>query len=132
MNRFLFAILFFASATSVNAQQGAALTAKDYEHAESFLTYNTEPFIDNGPVRANLMPGDSFWYRNLYPKGSEFILFNPTKKTVSAAFDHQKLAAALSAANGNKYEGLMLPFQTFNYSADGKFITFRAAERQWK
>jgi dipeptidyl aminopeptidase/acylaminoacyl peptidase len=132
MNKFLLASTLFISCVAANAQQIPALNAKDYEHAESFLTYNTEPFIDNGPVRANWLPGDSFWYRNLNPKGSEFILVNPTKKTVSAAFDHQKLAAALSAANGNKYEGLMLPFQTFNYSADGKFITFRAAERQWK
>jgi hypothetical protein len=119
MNKFLFTFLLSASAMLADAQQMPALTAKDYAHAESFLSYKTAPLIDNETVRPNWLPGDSFWYRNLNSAGSEFILVNPATKTVSAAFDQQKLAAALSKATGNKYEALMLPFQTFTFAAGG-------------
>jgi dipeptidyl aminopeptidase/acylaminoacyl peptidase len=122
----------FALAFSANAQQGPVLTAKDYEHAESFLNYGTEPLIDHGAVRPNWLPGDSFWYRDLDAQGSEFILVDPVKKIRSGAFDQPKLAAALSAATGKTYQPLMLPFQTFTFSADGKSITFQADDKTWK
>ncbi len=132
MNKFLLTAMCFALALAANAQQGGALTTKDYEHAETFLSYNTEPLIDHGVPRPNWLPGDSFWYRDLNPKGSEFLMVDPVKRTRSAAFDQQRLAAALSTATGNKYDGLMLPFQTFNFSADGKSITFQADDKSWK
>ena len=90
--------LLTALAFSATAQQPTALTTSNYAHAESFMNYNTAPLIDNGAVIPNWLPGDSFWYRNLNPKGFEFILVNPVKRTVSGAFDQQKLAAALSTA----------------------------------
>jgi dipeptidyl aminopeptidase/acylaminoacyl peptidase len=132
MNRSLLASLFLSLALTSNAQQNKILTAKDYERAESFLTYGTEPLVDHGSVRPNWLAGDRFWYRDLNAKGSEFILVDPAKKTRSAAFDQQKLAAALSTATGNKYDGLMLPFQFFSYSADGKSIVFSAGGKRWK
>jgi len=131
MNRLLLAVPFFALATTVNAQQGTPLTAKDYERAESFLTYNTEPLIDHAAVRPEWLSGDRFWYRTLTPQGSEFILVDPVKKSRSAAFDQQKLASSLSAATGKKYEAAMLPFQSFTYSADEKSIIFEADGKQW-
>lgn len=132
MNKFLLTTLSFALALTANAQQGSVLTAKDYEHAESMLTYNTEPLIDNGAVRPNWLPGDRFWYRTLTAKGSEFILVDPAKKSRSAVFDQQKLASALSTASGKSYEALMLPFQSFSFSGDGRSIIFKADGKQWK
>jgi dipeptidyl aminopeptidase/acylaminoacyl peptidase len=107
-------------------------TAQDYELAESRLTYNTEPLVDHANVRPNWLPGDRFWYRDLNPGGSEFILVDPAKKTMMAAFDQQKLAAALSTASGNQYTAERLPFQTFEFSEDGKSITFMADGKGWK
>jgi len=124
--------LLTALAFSATAQQPTALTTSNYAHAESFMNYNTAPLIDNGAVIPNWLPGDSFWYRNLNPNGFEFILVNPVKRTVSGAFDQQKLAAALSTATGSKYEALTLPFQTFSFSADGKAVIFRADGKQWR
>src|SRR5258708_4799244 len=99
-------ILTFTYCTLVSfasAQQSMVLTAKDYEHAESFMAYNTQQFIDHANVSANWLPGDKFWYRILIPQGSEFILVDATKGTKTAAFDQQKLAAALSSASGKNY-----------------------------
>jgi dipeptidyl aminopeptidase/acylaminoacyl peptidase len=131
MNKFLLTLTSFAFATAVNAQQGTQLTAKDYEHAESFLSYNIEPFIDHDGVRPEWLPGDKFWYRALTSEGSEFILVDPAKGSRSAAFDQQKLASSLSAATGKKYEADMLPFQSFTYSPDEKSVIFEADGKQW-
>ena len=132
MKRFFITSLFFIAAISMYAQQNNSLSAKDYEHAESFLTYNTEPFIDNGNVRPNWLSGDRFWFRNMNAHGSEFILVDPFNGKLTAVFDHAKLAAALSAASGKQYEGLMLPFQNLNFSADEKSVIVRADGKQYK
>src|SRR5471030_463893 len=132
MNKFLLTALSFGLTLGTQAQQGNSLTTKDYEHAESMMSYNTEQLIDHGSVRPNWLPGDKFWYRTLTAQGSEFILVDPIKKTRAAAFDQQKLASSLSTATGKKYEAAMLPFQSFDLSADGKFITFKADGKQWR
>ncbi|MVN21434.1 S9 family peptidase [Mucilaginibacter arboris] len=132
MHKLLLTAIPFAFALTLHAQQPNVLTAKDYEHAESFLAYNTEQYIDYGNVRPNWLQADRFWYRVLTPQGSEFILVDPAKKTRNAAFNQQKLATALSAATGKTYQASMLPFQTFSFSADDKFIIFQADGKQWK
>src|SRR6202012_2943739 len=132
MNKLLLAVPLFAWTTIAVAQQGVQLTAKDYEHAESFLNYNTEQLIDHNSVHPEWLPGDKFWYRTLTAQGSEFILVDPAKKLRTAAFDQQKLAASLSAATGKQYEAAMLPFQHFSYSTDEKSIIFEANGKQWR
>ncbi|HWD89291.1 MAG TPA: DPP IV N-terminal domain-containing protein [Mucilaginibacter sp.] len=131
MNKLLLAAIPLACAFSAAAQQNA-LTTQDYQRAESRLSYGTEPFIDNGPVRADWLANGKFWYRNLSAKGSEFILVDPVKKTKTGAFDHAKLAAALSTATGKQYSGLMLPFTSISFTPDEKAVIFRADGQQWK
>lgn len=132
MNKFLLTALSLSATCSVYAQQVSSLTEKDYQHAESLMSYNTEQLVDHGSVYPNWYAGDQFWYRILTHQGSEFVSVNPVKGTRSAAFDHQKLADALSTATGKKYGASLLPFQTFSFSADGKSITFTAAGKKWK
>ena len=130
MNKFLLAAIPLACALTANAQ--TALTAKDYERAESRLNYGTEPYIDRGSVRANWLPDNKFWYRVLTADGSEFILVDPSKKSRAAAFDHSKLAASLSTAAGKQYTAAMLPFQIISFSPDYKAVIFKADGQQWK
>lgn len=115
---------------SATAQQ-RQLTENDYKHAENFLSYGTQPYIDRGSLQPNWLPGDKFWYRVLTAQGSEFMLADPAKGTRIPAFDQQKLAAALSAASGKSYTAWMLPFQSFSYAADNKSISFRADGQSW-
>src|SRR3978361_883217 len=103
LNKFLLRVPIVAVAMAASAQQSPQLTAKDYEHAESFLNYNTAPFIDHDGVRAEWLPADKFWYRTLTSKGSEFILVDAVKASRSVAFDQQKLALSLSKAGGKQY-----------------------------
>lgn len=111
--------------------QDNALTAKDYEKAESFMGYNTQQYVDRGSVSPNWLPGDKFWYRVLTADGSEFILVDPVKKTKNQAFDHEKLAASLSVATEKEWSASMLPFQSIHFSDDGKSISFRFSGQSW-
>jgi dipeptidyl aminopeptidase/acylaminoacyl peptidase len=61
---------------------------------------------------------EKFWYRKSVKGGDEFVLVDPTGPTKAPAFDHTRLAAALSAAAGASYTAITLPFSSFTY-ADG-------------
>jgi dipeptidyl aminopeptidase/acylaminoacyl peptidase len=124
MNKFFLPAFVFAFASAAQAQQGTALTAKDYERAESFLIYNTAPLVDGGNVQPNWLPGEKFWFRNLTAKGAEFVMVDPAKGTRAPAFDHQKLAAALSTATGKTYSADALPFMFIDPGSDGKTMSF--------
>jgi len=132
MNKFLLPAFILTFSSAAYAQQTPALTTKDYERAESFMAYNTAPYIDGVAVRPSWLPGEKFWYRNLTAQGSEFILVDPAKGTRAPAFDHQKLATALSAAINKKVEPAMLPFNSINFTADGKFVTFATGGKNYK
>ncbi|MDB5020225.1 MAG: ptpA 3 [Pedobacter sp.] len=124
MKRYLLFASAFSLALSANAQQSGSLTAKDYEHAESFLSYNTEPLVEHGAVRPNWVGTDRFWYLSNSGSGKTFFLVDPIKNSRTPAFDQAKLAADLSRISGTSYTGDPLPFQTLNYSADGSTISF--------
>ncbi|PLW89068.1 S9 family peptidase [Mucilaginibacter sp.] len=131
MNKYLLTIAAIALGISVKAQQGWALTAKDYEHAESFLSYNTMPLVYRAGVTANWLPNGKFWYKVNTADGPEFVLVDPAKKTRNKAFDASKLAGALSSATGKTYNGDKLPFDRIGYSADGRYVTFTADGKKW-
>ena len=122
---------------SVVAQQRAAdaprtLTAADYARAEKLMAYNTAPLVFRSGVRPSWLPGDRFWYRVTTSDGSEFLLVDPAKGTREAAFDHAKVAAALSAAAGTTYDARHLPFTQFDFSADERAISFTVQRRRWR
>jgi dipeptidyl aminopeptidase/acylaminoacyl peptidase len=132
MKSFFFTFCTIIFSVNVIAQQSASLSASDYARAESMLSYNTQKFIDHGNVRPHWLFGDRFWYRNLIPDGSNFILVNPATGKIVPAFDQKKLAASLSAATGRTYLPEMLPFEIFSFSNNEKSISFFANGRQWE
>jgi len=127
----LLAVLAAGIAAALPAQQPQALTAADYARAEKFLGPALNPLVVGGSASANWLPDERFWYRNTTPAGAEFILVDPGRRTRARAFDHVRLAAALSAAAGSKFAADNLPFQTIEFSTDGRNISFEAAGRRW-
>ncbi|MGF1923408.1 MAG: DPP IV N-terminal domain-containing protein, partial [Bacteroidia bacterium] len=129
-------ILLFAVGCSLtlatSAQQGKTFTAKDYEHAEKFMSYHTEPYIDRGSIRPNWLSDDKFWYQAISTSGTEFILVDSKNKSKILAFDHQKMANALSLASGESYDAKKLPVTAINYSTDGKSISVTVEGKRWK
>ncbi len=128
---FCLLLLIFISSVNSFSQPGITITTSDYERAEKAMSYNTAQLVDNMIVQPNWIAADRFWYRVLTAKGSEFIIVDPSKGTRVPVFNQEKLAIALSAATGEKYEPYRLPFSTFNYSEDGKSISFTAAKKNW-
>jgi len=96
------------------------------------MTYNTTPLVFGTGIRPNSLPGDRFWYRITRENGSEFILVDPAKGTRTPAFDHARLAAALSTVANAKYEAGQLPFQDITLADDGSTVSFSAAGKGWK
>jgi hypothetical protein len=94
------AVLVLATGIPLLAQQAdtarRALTSEDYARAERFMGYNTQSLIFRMTVRPTWLADDRFWYRNSIPGGAEFILVDPARGTRERAFDHDRLAAALS------------------------------------
>ena len=130
----LVAAIVSTAAVSSLAQQGSgsaprALTSADYQRAEKFMGYNTSPLVFHN-VRAHWLPDDRFWYRDNGPDGSEFVVYDAAG-TRQPAFDHAKVAAALSAAGGKTYDAKHLPFMSFDFSSDGQSIVFSAQAKHW-
>lgn len=134
---FLVTCLGIGLATSLSgaAEQRAAdtpraLTSDDYARAERWMPYNTVPLVSGVSVRPTWLADDRFWYRNQVMGGSEFVLVD-SHGTRAPAFDHARLAAALSTASGKTYDAAHLPLMQFTYSADGQAISFDADARRW-
>jgi dipeptidyl aminopeptidase/acylaminoacyl peptidase len=74
-----------------------------------------------------------FWYRNDLRGGTkEFILVDAVKGTRGPAFDHKKLAAALTRAADKAYRADRLPFNRIEFVDDGKAVEFRVDGDNWK
>ncbi|HWZ43857.1 MAG TPA: DPP IV N-terminal domain-containing protein [Candidatus Saccharimonadales bacterium] len=110
--------------------QQRQLTAADYARAEKFMGYNTNPLVSHN-IRPAWMPDGRFWYRDTSADGSAFVVFDPAKPAREPAFDHAKVAAALSTASGKTYDKAHLPFMSFEYSANGQSISFNAGPKRW-
>ena len=113
------------------AQSRAAVTAADYERAERYLGYNTNPLVSNGPVQANWLPNDRFWYRNVTAAGSEFMLVDAARATKAPAFNHTAVATALTTAMGKPVPATRLPFTQLFFAADGLSFSFDSDTKRW-
>jgi dipeptidyl aminopeptidase/acylaminoacyl peptidase len=131
----LLAALAGGAAYPSAAQQGGSagtrvFTAEDYKRAEKFMVYNTRPLVFHD-VRGKWLAEDRFVFRDAGPEGSEFVVFDAVHATRQPAFDHAKVAAALSAAAGATYSAAHLPFMSFEFSLDGRSILFQAKGKHW-
>ncbi len=125
---FLTFALVAAPAFAQTPHAPAKLTADDYARAERFLPQNVNPLVYRGAVRPNWLDDDRFWYRNAIPEGAEYVLVDPARRTRARAFDHERLAAALSAATGKTLEPLRLEIRELEISRDGRALTVEVAE----
>lgn len=107
-------------------------TLADYERAQT-LRKQFEGLAVDLPGRANwIEKTNRFWYRKSVKGGNEFVLFDAETLAKKPAFDHEKLAASLSAASGEKYKALELPFTTLTFVDNEQAIEFVAGDSRWK
>ena len=122
----LFALLLIPAITPA---QG---TAADYERAQA-LRNKFQALAINIPDRVNWIEKTSrFWYRKSVKGGNEFVLVDAETLTRKPAFDHERLAASLSAATGEKLTALTLQLGSLAFVDAESAIQFVAGGSTWK
>ena len=82
----------------------------DYQRAQA-LAEQSRGLVVDSPGPANWIGETThFWYTRSVKGGAEFVLVDAGTATKKPAFDHEKLAAAISAVSGKPYTALTLPF----------------------
>ena len=124
----LFSVSFFT------AQEVAAEgTRSDYERAFN-LRKNTANKVFKQRVAAHwFADSDKFWYRNdLADEAREFILVNAETGTRRRAFDHERLAAVLAEATGEKTQAGKLSIDKLEFDESGLELQFTCKGKRWK
>ena len=115
-------ILFLLGVPIMVLSQG---TPADYERARN-LRAQTQGLVYDSPERpAWIEKSHRFWYRKSVKGGNVFMLVDADPLHKQPAFDHDRIAASLSAAAGRKYTGVTLPFNTVSFVDNGGAIEFQ-------
>ncbi|KUM78480.1 S9 family peptidase [Streptomyces curacoi] len=108
-----------------------SLDARTYRTAERLLRHNRGELVLDGRIRPRWIDGGArFWYPSDAPDGPRFLLVDPAEGTREAAFDHARLAAALTAASGRNVDATALPFAAFELTEGA--IEFDAFGARWR
>src|SRR5262245_20083049 len=102
-------ILVLLTVVTVPAAQ-SPVTLGDYDHATG-LRQKYESLALNVPEPATWIgKSDRFWFRKSVTGGHQFVIVDAQTNARQPAFDHERLAAGLSAAGAGDYTGVTLPF----------------------
>lgn len=83
-------------------------------------------------VKPHWLADDRCWYRNQTgPETHEFILADPATGVRGPAFDHERLARALTQAIGVRQRADNLPLADLDFSGTN-FLNFIAAGKNWR
>lgn len=109
------------------------VTAEDYARAERYLPGNVGRLAFGLEAVPNWTEeGDSFWYKVDTREGKRFMFVDPRTGTQRPAFDHVRLAAALSRAMGKGFTHQNLPFEKIEYARGLAAITFTVGDATWR
>jgi dipeptidyl aminopeptidase/acylaminoacyl peptidase len=116
-------LILVTAASSLPAQG----TRSDYERSAR-LPALTRDKVTKMAVRPNwFAEGRRFWYRNDLSRGtSEFVLVDATEGKRQPAFDHARLAEALSNSSGKKISADRLAISGLNFDIDSNSLRFTA------
>lgn len=105
---------------------------EDYQRAEKFLSGNLRHQVYLADVAPQwIEKTNRFWYRKEGPKGSEFVLVDPEQNTSGPAFDHTRLAQALSQAAKQNHSSSELPFTFIDFVDNNKAVRFLFGKARW-
>jgi dipeptidyl aminopeptidase/acylaminoacyl peptidase len=107
-------------------------TLEDYRRAQTMLGLQAGPIMFDGQVTPNWIAGeDSFWYLRRSAEGKRFVLVDIARRQKAPAFDHDRLASALTRASGATIKPERLPFDSFRLDAKRQQIRFVINRANW-
>jgi dienelactone hydrolase len=112
--------------TTFTGAQGQDVKA-DYDRATGLAERVRNKYFNviDTPTAANWVAGtQKFWYRKSVKGGNQFVLVDPATTSKAPAFDHARLATALSGAAAASYTALTLPFSQFTFADNMTAIEF--------
>jgi dipeptidyl aminopeptidase/acylaminoacyl peptidase len=115
--------------TQSQPEQGRVFTEADYDRAAGRLSGALGGLVVGGSVDPTWLPDERFWYQSERPGGTEIVLVDPTEGTRAPAFDHARVAAALSDAAGQSFTAQTIAEAPLELSptADAVIVTTGAA-----
>lgn len=108
-------------------------TAADYERARRLLPERIDSLVYHSEARPRWVgESDIFWYRSHAREGDAFVLVDPASGVQRPAFDHERLAAALSRAADTIYQATNLPFESIELTDSLRSVKFVVHDRAWR
>ncbi|MFX0057746.1 MAG: DPP IV N-terminal domain-containing protein [Candidatus Hodarchaeota archaeon] len=105
---------------------------EDYKRAEEFLPWNIHQEVFNANIEPHWIEnGKKFWYVRKLKNEKKFLLVNPELNEKRNAFDHAKLAQALSEITGKTINPDKLPFDFIEFFDEGRSIQFNIKKKRW-
>jgi dipeptidyl-peptidase-4 len=106
------------------------LTTADYARAERLLRHRRDELAFGTRVQPNWLAGsDRFWFLRRDANGARYVVVDPEAGTVTAALDHERLAASLEAASGEAVDAARLPID--HVEVGEQDVSFAFAGRWW-
>jgi dipeptidyl-peptidase 4 len=103
----------------------------DYERASSLAKRTDIPLLRNRVEPQ--WDGDTFWYRVESARGRfDYVHVDCVKGIRALAFDHEKLASALTTATGRTVDGGNLGVDDLSVNTEGNYVTFRHDGKHWR
>jgi dipeptidyl aminopeptidase/acylaminoacyl peptidase len=109
----------------------AQVTQADYQRAAEIQKKYAALALNIPSAPTWIEDSDSFVYSKTVEGGHAFVFVDAAAGTKQPAFDHAKLAAALSKASGEEYKAETLPFSRFRYVEKRSAVEFALEGLRW-
>ena len=127
ITRFAGSALLWAIFIVVPSRAGAQGTIDDYRRAATVTQRLVGLTVDVAQT-PTWLGSTRFWYRKSVKGGNQFVMVDAATGEKRPAFDHARLATALSTVTGVSYTAVTLPFNEFTYvDRDSGAIAFDVA-----
>ncbi len=126
----LIGVVTFAAPVAAFAQQ--TLTTADYDRAAKMLSFNVNPLVIDGAVKATWLPDSRFYYRHVGAAESDWVVIDPARKTSTPLFRTPAVAQALTRAGAGKIDPRNIPAQAAELATDGVHVTLMIGNHRWQ
>ncbi|TXD48101.1 prolyl oligopeptidase family serine peptidase [Polaribacter sp. IC073] len=114
-----------------NSKEQKEFTVAEYEAAAKHMDRGLYRLVHNQVSGSSFVNGNKLLYSTTNKDGKSFILVDANSKTKEAAFNHEKLAEALSKEMDKEIKATDLPIYSVSFSEDLKMLHFTASRQKY-